>query len=43
MNDLQIIKSPWEDIFLSLIKQAKEKIYLASPFIKKQTAKIVVE
>ncbi|OGF19176.1 hypothetical protein A3G56_01155 [Candidatus Falkowbacteria bacterium RIFCSPLOWO2_12_FULL_45_10] len=40
---LQIIKSPWEDIFVSLLQGAKQNVYLASPFIKKQTAELIIK
>gem|GEM_PF-2700087 len=40
---MQIIKSNLQDIFIDLIKKSKEKIYLSSPFIKENIAKLVVE
>jgi phosphatidylserine/phosphatidylglycerophosphate/cardiolipin synthase-like enzyme len=40
---LEIIKSPWEKTFLSLLKGAKTSVYLASPFIKQQTARLIVK
>ena len=40
---IKIIRSPWEDIFVTCLKQAKRQVYLASPFIKKQTAELVVK
>ncbi len=43
MSNIRIIKSPWDDIFCKLISQAKNKIYLASPFIKEQTARVIKE
>ena len=43
MNELIIIKSPWENSFLELIRQSKERIYLSSPFIKRQTAETIVK
>ncbi len=36
---IEIIKSPWEDVFVGLLKDARANVYLASPFIKRQTAK----
>jgi len=39
----QIIKSPWENLFFDLIKNSKNSIYLASPFIKYNTASKIVE
>ena len=39
----EIIKSPWEETFVELLQGAKEKVYLASPFIKKQTATLIAE
>jgi phosphatidylserine/phosphatidylglycerophosphate/cardiolipin synthase-like enzyme len=38
---LELIKSPWESTFLNLLKEAKSNVYLASPFIKIQTASII--
>ncbi len=38
---LEIVRSPWEDIFLRLIRGAKTNVYLASPFIKLQTATLI--
>ena len=43
MNELTIIKSPWENLFLELIRQSKRKIYLSSPFIKRQTAETIIK
>jgi len=40
---ISIIKSPWQNIFIDLLKSANQKILLTSPFIKNQTAKIIVE
>lgn len=40
---LEIIKSPWENTFLNLLKDAKTNVYLASPFIKVQTASLISE
>lgn len=40
---LEIIKSPWENTFLNLLKEAKVSVYLASPFIKEQTARLITE
>jgi len=37
----EIIKSPWEDRFVDLLKRAVNHVYLASPFIKYQTASII--
>ena len=39
----KIVKSPWEQAFTGLLKDARESIYLASPFIKKQTAQLIAE
>jgi phosphatidylserine/phosphatidylglycerophosphate/cardiolipin synthase-like enzyme len=41
MENIDIIKSPWQDIFINLLKSSKKEIYLASPFIKEQIAEIV--
>lgn len=40
---LKIIKNPWHNIFVKLVKNAKEKIYLSSPFIKENIAKLIVD
>ncbi|MFA5386729.1 MAG: phospholipase D-like domain-containing protein [Candidatus Paceibacterota bacterium] len=40
---IKIIKSPWEDVFVNCLKQAKRQVYLASPFIKKQTAELIIK
>lgn len=40
---LKVIKSPWEEIFVGLLREARINIYLASPFIKQQTAQLIVE
>ena len=40
---LKIIKSPWEDTFVRLLKEAQTNVYLASPFIKAQTARLIAE
>jgi phosphatidylserine/phosphatidylglycerophosphate/cardiolipin synthase-like enzyme len=37
----ELIRSPWEDTFLDLLKGAKKNVYLASPFIKSQTASLI--
>lgn len=39
----EVIKSPWEGTFVNLLKGAKEAVYLASPFIKQQTARLITE
>jgi hypothetical protein len=39
----KIIRSPWENTFLSLLKEAKVNVYLASPFIKLQTASLITQ
>src|SRR3990170_216857 len=40
---LKIIKSPWENTFVGLLEKARINVYLASPFIKEQTAQLIVE
>ena len=40
---MQIIKTPWEDIFIKLVRNSKEKIYLSSPFIKENVAKLILD
>lgn len=37
----KVIKSPWEKVFLQQLKNAKSQVYLASPFIKLQTASLI--
>jgi len=37
---MQIIKTPWQDRFVDLVKNAEEKIYLSSPFIKENIANL---
>lgn len=43
VENLKIVKTPWETTFVNLLKQSKEIVYLASPFIKKQTADIIAQ
>jgi phosphatidylserine/phosphatidylglycerophosphate/cardiolipin synthase-like enzyme len=43
MGKVKLIKSPWEDTFLNIMKPAKRRIFLACPFIKQQTANIIIE
>lgn len=38
---LEVIKSPWQTTFLRLLEEAKTNVYLASPFIKLQTALLI--
>lgn len=39
MDDIvEIVKSPWQNVFIKLIRNAKKRIHLASPFIKSVTA-----
>lgn len=40
---IKLIKSPWENTFLHLLKEAKTNVYLASPFIKLQTASLITQ
>lgn len=40
---LKIVKSPWENTFIELLGKARTNVYLASPFIKEQTAQLIVE
>ena len=40
---LEVIKSPWQDTFLRLLNEAKTNVYLASPFIKLQTASLITQ
>jgi phosphatidylserine/phosphatidylglycerophosphate/cardiolipin synthase-like enzyme len=39
----KIIKSPWENVFLRLLAEAKTSVFLASPFIKSQTASLITQ
>ena len=38
-----MIKTPWQDVFIKLVKNSKEKIYLSSPFIKENVAKLILD
>lgn len=40
---LEVVKSPWEGVFLRLLCEAKSSVYLASPFIKTQTASLIAQ
>lgn len=40
---MQIIKTPWEDMFIKLVRNSEEKIYLSSPFIKENVAKLILD
>lgn len=40
---LELIKSPWQNTFLRLLIEAKTNVYLASPFIKLQTATLITQ
>ena len=43
MSDaIEIVKSPWQDLFVSLVRDAKKRIHLASPYIKSLTAKMLI-
>jgi len=42
MNEVILIKSPWKKLFINLLNSSKRKIYLACPFIKQQTANIII-
>ena len=37
----EIIKSPWEKIFVDQLRNARRHVYLASPFIKSPTASLI--
>ena len=43
MEMFEILKSPWQNIFLNLLARAKIAVYLASPFIKQQTAQLIAQ
>jgi len=40
---LKILKSPWEHTFCKLLQESKDAVYLASPFIKLQTARLITK
>ena len=40
---IETIKSPWEPTFLNLLRKAKTRVYLASPFIKSHTATLITQ
>ncbi len=40
---LKIIRSPWEKTFVELLSAARENVFLASPYIKRQTAQLIVD
>lgn len=40
---MRIIKSPWENKFIELVKNSTEKIYLSSPFIKEDIARLIID
>ena len=39
---IKIIRSPWIDIFIELLQNSKKIVYLACPFIKERTAKLII-
>ena len=39
----EIINSPWEKTFVRLLRKATATVYLASPFIKSQTASLITQ
>lgn len=40
---IKIIKSPWIETFVELLHDAKRIVYLASPYIKEKTAKLIIQ
>lgn len=40
---MQIIKNNLQEVFIELIRKSKEKIYLSSPFIKENIAKLILK
>lgn len=40
---IRIVKSPWQNVFVDLLGRSQEKVYLASPFIKRQTAGLIAD
>jgi len=39
----EIISSPWQELFVELLRKAKSEVYLAGPFIKEQSARVVLD
>jgi phosphatidylserine/phosphatidylglycerophosphate/cardiolipin synthase-like enzyme len=42
MPTMQILKQHWKDILIDLVSNARDKIYLSSPFIKEKVAKTII-
>lgn len=40
---INLIKSPWKDVFIDLVSNTKNQLYLASPFIKLNTAELIIK
>jgi hypothetical protein len=43
LDNVKILKTPWEKDFISLLKGAREHIQLASPFIKEHVASLILD
>lgn len=43
MEGITILKSPWKSEFVRLVSDARKSIHLASPYIKKDIATLIVE
>lgn len=42
-HEFEVIRSPWEDVFVRLLNRASACVYLASPFIKTRTASLIAK
>ena len=42
LDNIRILKSPWKSDFIRLVEGARRSIHLASPYIKKDIAKLIV-
>ncbi|MCK4312525.1 MAG: hypothetical protein KAW88_07305 [Candidatus Cloacimonetes bacterium] len=40
---IKIIKSPWIETFVELLKNSKRIVYLACPYIKEKTAQLIIQ
>ena len=39
MPEIELIKSPWENVLLDLVEQTEESLRITSPFIKRLSEK----
>ena len=42
MTDIELIKSPWEDLFLDMVEQTEDKMRITSPYIKSNSVEKMV-